>query len=87
MQISEIKVLRLFKQEYLMVKLQQEIGSKEQAQDIINNKRAKYEGKTMQGHHSYSASKFPHLSDKGEVIYPATTSEHLHRWHGGKLQK
>lgn len=41
----------------------------------------------MQGHHSYSASKFPHLSDKGEVIYPATTSEHLHRWHGGKLQK
>ncbi|AMR10604.1 hypothetical protein MOE82_01995 [Bacillus licheniformis] len=87
MQLSEIKVLRLFKQEYLMVKLQQEIGSKEQAQDIINNKRAKYEGKTMQGHHSYSASKFPHLSDKGEVIYPATTREHLHRWHGGKLQK
>ncbi|MCY8581658.1 T7SS effector LXG polymorphic toxin [Bacillus haynesii] len=60
--------------------------SKEQAEDILNNKRPKYEGKTMQGHHSYSASKFPHLSDKGEVIYPATTREHLHGWHGGNYK-
>ncbi|BCE06637.1 T7SS effector LXG polymorphic toxin [Bacillus paralicheniformis] len=60
--------------------------SKEQAQDILKNKRPKYEGKTMQGHHSYSASKFPHLSDKGEVIYPATIREHLYGWHGGNYK-
>ncbi|MED2944508.1 pre-toxin TG domain-containing protein, partial [Bacillus swezeyi] len=60
--------------------------SKEQAQDILNNKRPKFEGKTMQGHHSYSASKFPHLSDKGEVIYPVTTREHLQGWHGGNYK-
>lgn len=56
--------------------------SKEQIDDILNNKRAKFEGKTLQGHHSYSASKYPHLSDKGEVIYPATHKEHFYGWHG-----
>lgn len=34
------------------------------------------------GHHTYSASKYPHLADKGEVIYPATFNEHLNKWHG-----
>lgn len=37
----------------------------------------------MQGHHSYSASQYPHLANKGEIIYPATPNEHFNGWHGG----
>ena len=50
----------------------------EQTRDILNNNRPKFEGSTIQGHHSFSASKYPHLSDKGEVIYPVTHKEHLY---------
>ena len=42
--------------------------------------------KTIQGHYSYSVSKYPHLADKGEVIYPATANEHLNGWHGGNYK-
>lgn len=60
--------------------------SPQQKIDILNGKRPKYNGKTVQGHHTYSVSKYPHLADKGEVIYPATTNEHLHGWHGGNYK-
>lgn len=43
-------------------------------------------GKRCKDITSYSASKFPHLSDKGEVIYPATIREHLYGWHGGNYK-
>ena len=34
-------------------------------------------------YHTYSAKKYPHLADRGEVIFPTTFQEHLHDWHGG----
>ena len=58
----------------------------EQIQDILNGRTPKYDGKPIQGHHSYSASKFPHLADKGEIIYPVTPNEHLKGWHGGNFK-
>ncbi len=51
--------------------------SNEQIEEVLNNNVPKYNGKAITGHHSYSASKYPHLADKGEVIYPATFNEHL----------
>ena len=57
-----------------------------QRQDILNNKRPKSNGKSYQGHHTYSVSKYPHLADKGEVIFPATFKEHLYDWHGGNFK-
>ncbi|MEI4527213.1 T7SS effector LXG polymorphic toxin [Priestia megaterium] len=56
--------------------------SNEQIEDILNKKRAKFNGQTLQGHHTYSAVKYPHLADKGEVIYPLTYKEHFYGWHG-----
>lgn len=55
----------------------------EQKEAILNGEKPKYNGETIQGHHSYSVSKYPHLADKGEVIYPATRKEHFEGWHGG----
>ncbi|MBC6971801.1 cytoplasmic protein [Bacillus sp. Xin] len=56
--------------------------TEEQIQDILNNKKAKFNGETLQGHHTYSAAKYPHLADKGEVIFPLTHREHFYGWHG-----
>ncbi|MFI8707923.1 hypothetical protein ACIGHG_12735 [Bacillus sp. NPDC077411] len=56
--------------------------NQEQLNDILNGKKPKVDGKTVQGHHSYSASQYPHLANKGEIIYPATPSEHFKGWHG-----
>ena len=42
-------------------------------------------GKVLQGPHAYSVSKYPHLADKGAVIYPANFNEHLYGWHGGNF--
>ncbi|MHA6531857.1 hypothetical protein ACX1DY_16050, partial [Paenibacillus sp. BAC0078] len=61
--------------------------SDEQIIDILNNKAPTLDGKTITGHHTYSVSKYPHLADKGEIIYPATIKEHLKRWHGGSYRK
>ena len=58
----------------------------EQRNDILHNRIPKVNGKRMQGHHSYSVSKYPHLANKGEVIFPATFEEHLYVWHGGNFQ-
>lgn len=61
--------------------------SSEQRKDILNKKRPKYKGKTLEAHHAYPASMYPHLADRHEVIYPVTHSEHLHGWHGGSYRK
>lgn len=55
----------------------------EQRESIINGNKAQFDGKTLQGHHTYSASQYPHLANRPEVIYPATFNEHFRGWHGG----
>ncbi|RHJ05896.1 T7SS effector LXG polymorphic toxin [Bacillus sonorensis] len=61
--------------------------TKEQRESIESGHLPKHNGKTIIGHHTYSASKYPHLANKGEVIYPVTFKEHLYRWHGGSYKK
>lgn len=60
--------------------------SDSQRQDILHSKRPKYNGKTIQGHHIYSANKYPHLANRGSVIFPVTFEEHLYGWHGGNFK-
>ena len=55
--------------------------SAEQRSDILNHKRPKYNGKSMQSHHTYSVAKYPHLANQGSLIYPVTIYEHTNRWH------
>jgi hypothetical protein len=57
--------------------------NEQQKKDIINRKTPRHNGNPIQGHHTYSVSKYPHLADKGEGIFPATSNEHLNGWHGG----
>lgn len=54
---------------------------------ILAKKPVLYEGESLQAHHTYSAAMYPHLADRGEVIYPATKTEHLAGWHGGSFKK
>ena len=61
--------------------------SAEQRNKILNNQTPRFNGVSLQAHHSYSASEFPHLANLGEVIYPATNKEHLKAWHGGNYKK
>ncbi|BDG47776.1 pre-toxin TG domain-containing protein [Parageobacillus sp. KH3-4] len=58
----------------------------EQIKDILNGNIPKHNGKPIIGHHAYSASKYPQIADKGEIIYPVTFREHLYRWHGGNYR-
>jgi hypothetical protein len=58
----------------------------EQIKDILNGNIPKHNGKPIIGHHAYSASKYPQLADKGEIIYPVTFREHLYLWHGGNYR-
>jgi len=60
--------------------------TQEQIDDILRGKTPKYNGKPIQGHHTYSVSKYPHLANKGEVIFPVTANEHLNGWHGGNYK-
>ena len=53
---------------------------------ILSGRTPMFNGKPMQAHHTYSASKYPHLADKGVVIYPATHLEHHKGWHGGSYK-
>lgn len=53
---------------------------------ILAGQRPKHDGRTIQGHHTYSVSKYPHLAGKSAIIYPATFNEHLHGWHGGNFK-
>lgn len=57
----------------------------EQRKEILNGGRPKVNGKTMQGHHTYSVSKYPHLAGDHRVIFPVTFEEHLYVWHGGNF--
>ncbi len=59
----------------------------EQRQAIINGKKAKFDGTTLVGHHTYSTREYPHLADKASVVYPATSYEHLKGWHGGNYKR
>jgi len=61
--------------------------SAEQIRSILHGHPPKYKGKTIAGHHTYSASKYPHLANRGEVIYPVTFHEHFTGWHGGDFRK
>ena len=58
----------------------------EQIVEILKGNKAKFAGKTVEGHHAYSASEFPHLANNYLVIYPATHNEHLKGWHGGNYK-
>ncbi|WP_167434183.1 hypothetical protein [Paenibacillus silvae] len=61
--------------------------SQEQKEAILSNKVPSYNEKTITGHHAYSVSKYPHLANRGEIIYPATVKEHITRWHGGSYRR
>lgn len=61
--------------------------SDSQREAILNGKKPKHNGKTLHGHHTFSASKYPHLANKGNVIFPVTFDEHLYGWHGGNFRK
>jgi len=61
--------------------------SKSQKADILKGLRPKYKGKSIQGHHTYSASMYPHIANIGKFIYPVTFDEHLYGWHGGNFRK
>jgi RHS repeat-associated protein len=60
--------------------------SREQKEDILNNRKPTYNGETMEGHHKYNAADYPQIADDPNNIYPATKPEHLQRWHGGNFQ-
>ncbi len=61
--------------------------SEEQRKAILSGNAPKFNGKTLQGHHAYSAKLYPHLANLGEIIYPVTHIEHLYGWHGGSYKK
>lgn len=61
--------------------------SAEQREMILGKTPPKINGKTLQGHHTYAVSKYPHLANRGEVIFPVTFYEHLNIWHGGSFFK
>ena len=58
----------------------------EQRRIILDGGRPKIDGKTMQGHHTYSVSLYPHLAGNHRVIYPVSFKEHLYEWHGGNFK-
>lgn len=59
----------------------------EQRLAILSGKTPRYNGRPMEAHHTYSVARFPHLANRGEVIYPATHLEHRMGWHGGSYMK
>lgn len=61
--------------------------SSEQREEILKGQKASFNGRTLQGHHTYSAAEYPHLANNHLVIFPATHDEHLKGWHGGNYRK
>ena len=53
----------------------------EQRRAILRGDKPKFDGITIQGHHTYSAAKYPHLANRGAIIYPTTRKEHRISWH------
>ena len=60
--------------------------SAKQLQEILSGKKPTFKGKTMASHHLYSVSKYPHLANRKELIYPATVYEHIYGFHGGNTK-
>lgn len=60
--------------------------NKEQTEALINGNKPKENGKAFEGHHRFSAKKYPHLADNPKQIVPATRNEHLYGWHGGNFR-
>lgn len=61
--------------------------SSEQRESILKGEAARINNRKLQGHHTYTVSQYPHLANRGEVIFPVTFYEHLHIWHGGNFFK
>lgn len=59
----------------------------EQRQEILKGRKPQFDGQPIIGHHTYNAMNYPHVSNRGELIYPVTTREHLKGWHGGNYSK
>ena len=59
----------------------------EQIQEILRGKNPQYNGQSIIGHHTYNAMNYPHICNRGELIYPVTSREHLRGWHGGSYSK
>ena len=60
--------------------------SAQQRNEILAGKNPKYNGKAMASHHTYSVTKYPHLANRKELIYPVTNYEHIYGWHGGNTR-
>ena len=60
--------------------------TREQQQAILNGEKPTFNGRALAGHHTYSATQYPHLANMAAVIYPATFTEHLKGWHGGNYK-
>ena len=60
--------------------------SNKQKEEILAGNKPKYNGKTIQAHHSYSVLKYPHLANAAEIMYPATYYEHFKGWHGSNYR-
>ena len=58
----------------------------DQRNSILQNRRPRFNGRTVEGHHRYNALDHPQLADDPGNIYPATRPEHLHRWHGSNYR-
>lgn len=58
----------------------------EQKEQILADIRPRLNGKPLQGHHTYSVKKYPHLAGRSEVIYPVAFYEYLYEWHGGNFK-
>lgn len=69
-----------------MKSLQQGIGIVSRFKNS-KRKKPKYNEQSIIGHHTYNAMNYPHISNRGELIYPVTSREHLRGWHGGSYSK
>lgn len=59
----------------------------EQIGQIISGNKPTFSGRKMESHHTFSVRLYPHLADRGEIIYPATHYEHRMGWHGGNYKE
>lgn len=60
--------------------------SAEQIRDIKAGRTPKLNGKPLQSHHTYTVNKYPHLANKGQIIYPVTFDEHFYGFHNGNFK-
>lgn len=60
--------------------------SASQMNDIRAGRIPKFNSQPLQGHHTYTVKKYPHLANKGQLIYPVTFYEHLYGCHGGNFK-